>query len=63
VCRETAHLYVGEDLALAHVPRDETEFLEIATWPFDEALQMALDGTIMDSMSIIALLHCARLRA
>ena len=44
------------------MPRDETEFLEVATFPFAEALRMATDGTIMDSMSIIALLHCARLR-
>jgi len=62
ICRETAHLYLGEDLAAAEVPRDETEFLEIATFPFAEAVQMVMDGTIMDSMSIIALLHCARLR-
>jgi ADP-ribose diphosphatase len=62
VCRETAHLYLGEDLSAAAVPLDETEFLEVATFPFAEAVQMAVDGTIMDSMSIIALLHCARLR-
>lgn len=62
ICRETAHLYLGEDLAAAEVPRDETEFLEVATFPFAEAVQMVMDGTIMDSMSIIALLHCARLR-
>jgi ADP-ribose pyrophosphatase len=63
VCRETAHLYLGDGLAPAEVSRDATEFLEVATFPFGEALRMATDGTIMDSMSIIALLHCARLRA
>jgi ADP-ribose pyrophosphatase len=62
ICRETAHLYLGAALAPAAVPRDETEFLEVATFPFAEALRMATDGTIMDSISIIALLHCARLR-
>ena len=62
VCRETAHLYLGEELTPAAVPLDDTEFLEIASFPFAEAVQMALDGRIMDSMSIIALLHCARLR-
>jgi ADP-ribose pyrophosphatase len=62
ICRETAHLYLGEDLAPAAVPRDDTEFLELASFPFEQAVQMALDGTILDSMSIIALLHCARLR-
>ncbi len=63
VCRETAHLYLGEGLASAVVPRDETEFLEVAAFPFAEVLRMATDGTIMDSMSIIALLRCAGLRA
>ena len=62
VCRETAHLYLGEALEPTEVPLDETEFLEVATFPFAEAVRMATDGTIMDSMSIIALLHCARLR-
>ena len=62
ICRETAHLYLGEELEPTKAPLDETEFLEVATFPFAEAVRMATDGTIMDSMSIIALLHCARLR-
>jgi ADP-ribose pyrophosphatase len=62
VCRETAHLYLGEGLAPAEAARDETEFIEVARFPFAEAVRMATDGTVMDSMSIIALLHCARLR-
>src|SRR5215213_9348027 len=63
VCRETAHLYLGERLEPAAVPLDDTEFLEVAEFPATEAIQMALDGSIMDSMSIIALLHYARMRA
>lgn len=63
ICDETAHLYVGQDLTPASVPPDETEFLEQQVFPFDEALRMTLDGEIMDSMSVIALLLAARQRA
>lgn len=60
ICDETAHLYVGKDLAPASAPPDETEFLERQTFPFDEALRMVLAGEIMDSMSVIGLLLAAR---
>ncbi|MFN2244317.1 MAG: NUDIX domain-containing protein, partial [Anaerolineae bacterium] len=63
ICDETAHLYIGQDLTPARVPPDDTEFLEQRVFPFDEALRMTLDGEIMDSMSVIALLLAARQRA
>ena len=56
ICDETAHLYVGEDLMPAQAPPDDTEFLERRVFPFDEALRMALEGEIMDSMSVLGLL-------
>ncbi len=62
VCDETAHLYVGEALAPAPRPPDETEFIERRAFPFAEALRMVVDCEIMDSMSVIAILHLARLR-
>ena len=62
ICDETAHLYVGENLTPAKAPPDETEFLERRTFPFDEALRMALKGEIMDSMSVLGLLLAARRR-
>jgi len=63
ICDETAHLYIGEDLTPAEVPPDDTEFLERRVFPFDEALRMTLEGEIMDSMSVVALLLAARRRA
>lgn len=60
ICDETAHLYVGEDLTPAKAPPDETEFLERRVFPFEEALCMALEGEIMDSMSVLGLLLAAR---
>lgn len=62
VCEETAHLYVGEALSPAQRPADETEFIEVQAFPFAEALRMVVDCEIMDSMSVIAILHLARLR-
>jgi ADP-ribose pyrophosphatase len=61
ICDETAHLYVGHDLVPANAQPDETEFLQRRVFAFDEALQMTLEGEIMDSMSVIALLLAARL--
>jgi len=62
ICDETAHLYIGEGLSpVPHTP-DETEFIEVGTFPFAEALRMVIGCQIMDSMSVIAILHSARLR-
>lgn len=62
VCDETAHLYLGYDLHPAALPADETEFFERATLPFAEVLNMVLQSEIRDSMTVIAVLHAARLR-
>jgi ADP-ribose pyrophosphatase len=62
ICDETAHLYIGEDLVRAEAPPDETEFLERRVFTFDEALRMALECEIMDSMSVVGLLLAARRR-
>lgn len=63
ICDETAHLFVGEDLWPARALPDETEFLERRVLPFKDALDMALAGDIMDSMSILGLLLADRHRA
>jgi ADP-ribose pyrophosphatase len=63
VCIETAHLYLGRDLVTAAAMPDETEFFEHAVLPFAEALQRVIDSEIRDSMTVIAILHAARLRA
>jgi len=60
VMDETAHLFVGVDLVKAALPPDETEFIEVRPFPFAEALHMVLSGEIVDSMTIIAVLHAAR---
>lgn len=62
ICEETAHLYVGEDLTAAQAQPDATESFERRVFSFDAALRLALEGEIMDSMSVIALLLAARRR-
>lgn len=62
VMDETAHLFLGEDLVKLELDPDETEFIEVQPFPFDEVLRMVLQGKIPDSMTIIAVLHAARLR-
>ena len=60
---ERAHLYLAEDLRPAARPADDTEFIERRVFPFDEVVRMVERSEIMDSMSVIAVLHAARLRA
>jgi ADP-ribose pyrophosphatase len=62
VVDETAHLFIGEDLVPAALPPDETEFIDVRPFPFTEALRMVLSGDIVDGMTIIAVLHAARLK-
>jgi ADP-ribose pyrophosphatase len=58
---ETAHIYLASDLtAAAHAP-DDTEFIEPRAFPFDEVLAMVLRSEIVDAMTVVAVLHAARL--
>jgi ADP-ribose pyrophosphatase len=61
VMHEIAHLYIGRHLAQIQVVPDETEFLEIDIFPFEQVLQMVLQSEIRDSMTIVAVLYAARL--
>jgi ADP-ribose pyrophosphatase len=61
VVDETAHLFLGEGLVKLELPPDETEFIEVRPFPFTEVLRMVLRSEITDSMTIIAVLHAARL--
>ena len=62
VVDETAHLFLAEGLGRAHAAADETEVIAVRAFSFDTVLQMVLDGEIVDSMTIIAVLLAARRR-
>jgi ADP-ribose pyrophosphatase len=61
VVDETAHLFLGTDLVRVELTPDDTEFIEVRPFLFKEVLQMVLRNEITDSMTIIAVLHAARL--
>ena len=62
ILHEIAHIYLAEDLHSSVRPHDATEFIERRAFPFPEALAMVDRGEIMDSMSVVAILHAARQR-
>ncbi|GAC1546902.1 MAG: NUDIX hydrolase [Herpetosiphon sp.] len=63
VCDETAHLFLAYDLFAETLPPDDTEFLELGHFLFQDVLDLVLAGEIRDSMTIVAVLWAARLRA
>ena len=60
IMHEIAHLYIGRGLNQIQAIPDETEFLEIEMFPFDQVLQMVLKSEIRDSMTILAVFYAAR---
>ena len=62
VADETAHLFLAEGLYSTDTTPDETEFIDVRAFPFDAVLRMVLEGEIVDSMTIVAMLLAARRR-
>ena len=56
---ETAHCFVGEDLIADPLASDDDEFFQRRIVPFREAVAMALDDRITESVSKLALLAAA----
>ena len=56
---ETAYCYVGEQLVADPLVSDDDEFFERRVVPFREAVAMALDDRITESVSKVALLAAA----
>jgi ADP-ribose diphosphatase len=59
---EEAFCYLGEDLVADPLPGDDDEFFERRVVPFREAVAMALDERITESVSKVALLAAALTR-
>lgn len=62
IVRETGHLFIGRQLSKVVATPDETEFFEVAVFPFQQVLEMVINSEIRDSMTVITVLHAARLR-
>jgi 8-oxo-dGTP pyrophosphatase MutT (NUDIX family) len=56
---ETGYCYVAHGLTPDPLPADDDEFLERRIVPLPDAVGMALDGEITESLSKVALLHYA----
>lgn len=62
VVDEIAHLFLAEGLQKTETAPDDTEFIEVRPFAFDTVLKMVLEGEIVDSMTVIAVLLVARQR-
>lgn len=62
VMEEVCHLYSAEGLRSAARESDDTEFIEVRAFPFDDVLRMVETSEIRDAMTVIAVLHAARRR-
>jgi hypothetical protein len=49
------HLFLATDLKPATAKPEEAEVFEVQWLPLQQAFQMALDGTINDSKTVVAL--------
>lgn len=61
VTDEVGYAYVARNLTQGETEFDETEDLAIKKVPFSKAVDMVMDGSITDSMSMIAILKLARI--
>ncbi len=62
VMHEVVHLFMATGLVKSRLIPDDTEFLEVAVFPFQDVLQMVLKSEIRDAMTVMAVLHVDRLR-
>ncbi len=56
VTDEVAHTYVAQDLRFGTTEPDDTEQLQVRKILLDDAINMAMDGTISDSLAMASLI-------
>jgi hypothetical protein len=62
VVDETAHIYRAVGLRAVTRAGDDTEFIEVRAFPFEEVMRMVEASEILDAMTVVAVLHAARRR-
>ena len=62
VMEEVCHIYAADDLRPAARDSDDTEFIEVRAFPFDQVLRMVEASEIRDAMTVVAVLHAAHRR-
>lgn len=63
VSDEKAYIFLATDLTQGEQALEETEDIEVLKVPIQEAINMAMNGQIIDAMSVAALLKIAVLRS
>jgi ADP-ribose pyrophosphatase len=63
ITNELMAIYLATDLSWDPLPADEDEEIEVRPLPIDQAIEMALDGRLMDAKSIVGLLRARTLVA
>lgn len=58
---EIIHIYMAKGLSLNNQNLDDDEFLDVETVPLSEAVEMVMDGRIVDAKTQIAILKVARI--
>lgn len=61
VCNEEGYVYVAKDLTEGEMEPEDSEDLKVKKLPLEDAIQMAIDGDITDSLSVASLLKIALL--
>ena len=61
VSDELAIGYIAQDLQFEDAQPEDSEDLTVAKLPFDEVLQMSMDGRITDALAVACILKAARL--
>ena len=61
-CDEVAHLFAARGLSPRQAKLDPTEELQGGVFAFSDVLEMALDGRVVDGMTIVAVLRVALAR-
>ena len=59
-CSEVIYLYIGTDLKYEGGTPDENEYISTVKMSLKEAVEMAENGTIIDSKTLILLYKAAR---
>jgi ADP-ribose pyrophosphatase len=61
ICDERIHLYLATDLTQGESEQEPYEDIETLRLPFSEALELASNGAISDSKTVIALFRASRI--
>ena len=55
-------MYLAKGLTFSAPDPDDDEFLDVVRMPFEEALEMVIDGRITDSKTMIILMKAALMK-